>query len=220
MKSIEKNQAKGLRKKGLSLKFISEKLKVSKSVVSVWVKNIKLTKDQKIRLQKNGSHRLGNTYTRDKFKKIREEYQKEGIKKTEDQNWLHISGCMLYWAEGAKDKNSVIFVNSDLGMMKLFVKFLKTFFNVNNQKFRLRIYCYDGNGILIKDIEKYWVKNLKLTGCALKKTYVKHAPKIYGKRGKLDYGTCRLIVHDTKIVQHIYGAIQKYANFNKKEWLG
>ena len=37
---------------------------------------------------------------------------------------------------------------------------------------------------------------------------------------KLPYGTCRLSVHSTAIVQHIYGAIQEYAGFDRPEWLG
>ena len=221
MKSREKFEAKELRRQGLSLKDISIKLGVAKSSVSIWVRDVKLTKDQisQIKDKYINSHLLGNTYARDKFKKIREEYQKEGAKKAEEKNWLHISGCMLYWAEGAKKKNTVVFVNTDLNMMKLFIKFLKTFFHVINSQCTLQIYCYDGNGILIEDIEQYWITNLNLYGCLLKKSYVKHAPVVYGKRGKLDYGTCRLVVHNTVIVQHIYGAIQKYADFNKKEWI-
>jgi hypothetical protein len=44
----------------------------------------------------------------------------------------------------------------------------------------------------------------------------------YSKRkrvGRLPYGTCRLSVHSTAIVQHIYGAIQEYAGFDRPEWL-
>jgi hypothetical protein len=36
---------------------------------------------------------------------------------------------------------------------------------------------------------------------------------------RLPYGTCRLSVHSTAIVQHIYGAIQEYAGFDRPEWL-
>jgi hypothetical protein len=35
----------------------------------------------------------------------------------------------------------------------------------------------------------------------------------------LPHGTCRLAVHDTQIVQHIYGAIQAYGGFDREEWL-
>jgi len=45
----------------------------------------------------------------------------------------------------------------------------------------------------------------------------------YSKRlrqNNLPYGTCRLMVHDVRIVQHLYGAIQEYGGFDRPEWLG
>jgi creatinine amidohydrolase/Fe(II)-dependent formamide hydrolase-like protein len=35
----------------------------------------------------------------------------------------------------------------------------------------------------------------------------------------LPYGTCRLVVHSTEIVQTIYGSIQEYGGFDRPEWL-
>ena len=35
----------------------------------------------------------------------------------------------------------------------------------------------------------------------------------------LPYGTARLAMHSTFIVQSIYGAIQEYAGFARPEWL-
>ncbi len=39
------------------------------------------------------------------------------------------------------------------------------------------------------------------------------------KRNKLPYGTCSLAVFDSRIVQHIYGAIQEYGGFEEPRWL-
>ena len=36
----------------------------------------------------------------------------------------------------------------------------------------------------------------------------------------LPYGTCRISVHNTAILQHIFSAIQEYAGFERQEWLG
>ena len=38
-------------------------------------------------------------------------------------------------------------------------------------------------------------------------------------RNKLPYGVARLSVHQTAMVQHIYGAIQEYAGFEEPAWL-
>jgi hypothetical protein len=39
------------------------------------------------------------------------------------------------------------------------------------------------------------------------------------RKNKLPYGTCRVVVHDTALVQSIYGAIQEYVGFERPEWL-
>lgn len=36
---------------------------------------------------------------------------------------LHLAGCMLYWAEGAKSRNTIEFANSDPNMVRLFCRF-------------------------------------------------------------------------------------------------
>jgi hypothetical protein len=39
------------------------------------------------------------------------------------------------------------------------------------------------------------------------------------RANKLPYGTCKLVVHSTRIVQTIYGSIQEYGGFDRPEWL-
>jgi len=40
------------------------------------------------------------------------------------------------------------------------------------------------------------------------------------RRNKLPYGVCSIRVRrSTRIVQHIYGAIQEYAGFDEPRWL-
>lgn len=47
--------------------------------------------------------------------------------------------------------------------------------------------------------------------------YSKHSQK--KPRNKLPYGTCRLALYDTTVVQHLYGAIQEYGGFEREEWV-
>ena len=39
------------------------------------------------------------------------------------------------------------------------------------------------------------------------------------RQNKLPYGTCRVTVSRTRIVQSIYGSIQEYAGFERPAWL-
>lgn len=71
------------------------------------------------------------------------------------------------------------------------------------------------------EIEGFWLELLQLPPTCLRKstinTYSKYSKK--KRRNKLPYGTCRLTVSDTRLVQHIYGAIQEYAGFEREEWV-
>ena len=39
------------------------------------------------------------------------------------------------------------------------------------------------------------------------------------RRSRFAYGTCRITVCDTEVVQNLYGAIQEYGAFDREEWL-
>ena len=70
-------------------------------------------------------------------------------------------------------------------------------------------------------IEQYWLDRLGLPPSSLRKstvnTYSKYSLK--KRANKLPYGTCKLAVHSTQIVQTIYGSIQEYGGFDRPEWL-
>jgi hypothetical protein len=55
----------------------------------------------------------------------------------------------------------------------------------------------------------------------LTKSVVNHYSRWTNRKrtNKLPYGTCRIVVNDTQIVQAIYGGIQELAGFDRPEWL-
>jgi len=129
---------------------------------------------------------------------------------------------MLYWAEGAKERNMVTFANSDVAMMRFFVSFLRDCFGVDSSEFRLRLNVYTNNGMTLRQIEDYWLKALGLPRTALRGHSLNSYPTSSSgkKRKKLPYGVCFVTVaKSTHILQHIYGAIQEYAGFEEPRWL-
>jgi hypothetical protein len=135
---------------------------------------------------------------------------------------LHMAGCMLYWGEGAKERNVVKFANSDLAMVRFFVRFLKECFGVSPEEFRIRLNVYTNNGISLRQIEDHWLESLGLPRSCLRGHTLNAFPTSSSgkKRRKLPYGVCSLTVaKSTHILQHIYGAIQEYADFEEPRWL-
>lgn len=73
---------------------------------------------------------------------------------------LRIVGVMLYWAEGAHNKNqpAVDFANSNPTMIALFVKFLRDICGVDEKRLRIYLYCYANQNIgeIKKVLERHY----------------------------------------------------------------
>lgn len=127
---------------------------------------------------------------------------------------------MLYWAEGSKSRNTVAFTNSDVDMQRCFVRFLKECYVIAPEDVRIAVNCHLGNGIDLGDIEAWWLQALALPVSSLRAASV-NAPSRASRtrRNTLIYGTAKVVVNSTFVVQSIYGAIQEYVSIDRPEWL-
>lgn len=109
MKRQLQDQARQMRLEGLAIKEIEKALGVSRSSVSLWVRNIQLNDEQKAQFKTRqryfDSKKPGASTNSERFRNLRRLFQEEGRKRAKENNLLHLAGCMLYWAEGAKTKN-------------------------------------------------------------------------------------------------------------------
>lgn len=221
MKKKEKAEARKLRGKGWSVKKIAQKLDVSQSSVSLWVRDVPLTHEQKFELgTNNGSQKGGkNSSNARYYKNIRSQYQEEGRKKAKKKRLVHAMGCMLYWAEGSKGKNSLQFVNSDLDMMRFFAEFLRQEMGVQNEELTIYIRYHGNNGLSARQIETKWLDTLGLKRSNLRKTSMNQSVNHGKKKGKLPFGICTITVNSTKVLQHIFGAVKEYCAVDGAKWL-
>ena len=128
---------------------------------------------------------------------------------------------MLYWGEGAKERNSVRIVNSDCELLIVFAEFLRKHFDVEGAAMRVRCNLFAEDEAAQRAIEQHWLERLRLPPSSLRKSSVNvHSKYSLKKRAnKLPYGTCELTVDSTRVVQTIYGSIQEYGGFDRPEWL-
>jgi len=166
VKREAREQARALRRAGHSVKEICRTLGVAKSSVSVWVRDIELTEEQRLALKRHypgypGQH-AGSRAVAAKYRELRRQYQEEGRAKAREGDPLHLAGCMLYWAEGAKSRNTLTFINSDADMLSFFVKFVRRSLRVQDEDFAISVICYTGNGPTLEEIEDYWLNLLEL----------------------------------------------------------
>lgn len=217
----EFREARRLRADGLPVRQIAAILGVSVSSVSVWTRDIELTAEQRAaNLARAGSVR--GAAWRERHRERRRAYQREGRDRARRGEPLHVVGCMLYWAEGAKDRNQAALANGDPAMVEAFMLFLRSCFGLTSDDVTFNLNVYTGNGLTIDEIEQLWMKRLGLPKSCARKHTVNHFPtSSSGRRpNKLPHGVCTLkIKKSTRILQHIYGAIQEYAGIERPEWL-
>jgi hypothetical protein len=227
-KPRERQRARELRQAGMPYKRIAARLGVSPSSVHLWTKDIELTDDQVAANLRGPGGPQNPEHVRRRAaawaarcRAVRAVSQEEGRAAARTGDLLHLAGCMLYWAEGAKARNAIQFTNSDPYMLRFFRRFLVDALGVETADIHMSINVYTTNGMDIEEIERYWLDLLALPKSCTRGHMLNHMPTSSSGRAKnkLPYGVVRLGVHRTAMVQHIYGAIQEYADFDEPRWL-
>jgi len=196
------------RKNGLSYSEIRNSISVSKSTLSNWLKDIKLSKEHKSRLSKlQATGYIGAKANQTKallhHKGIKEAARIEAIKLS--KKTFFIAGLMLYWAEGSKRSGQLQFSNSDPDMIKLMMKWFRTFCNVPEEKFRIGLFIHTLH--IRKNCLGFWSKVTDLPLKQFNKPHIK--PTIFSnKKNKLYEGTCVIKVHSKDLLSKILGWIE------------
>ncbi|MBM3205398.1 hypothetical protein FJZ41_00915 [Candidatus Shapirobacteria bacterium] len=180
-KSLLKINARQLRSKGESVKEIAKKMKVAKSTVSLWVRDIILLPEQLEKLQKRAlkGAELGRLKGALKQKearlKIIEENKKLGIKIISklSKRELLIAGIALYWAEGAKKSRDVDFCNSDSQLINFFIKWLKECFHIKSEDLALHVGINEIHKERDDIVKKYWSEATQIPLSQFRKTSFK-----------------------------------------------
>lgn len=226
-KISERENAIALRQKGFSYREILEKVPVAKSTLSLWLRNVGLSKKQEQRLtQKKIASMLRGAESRRKERIVRTEKIKSKarieinrIPISKQELWL--MGIMLYWAEGSKEKTygggcRVDFSNSDPRMVSLFLKWLFEICKISKEDVRLVIYIHQNNKERIHDVIEYWAEHTKFSKEHFSHIqYKKHNPKTKRKNiGENYFGLLRITVSTSidfnrKIAGWIEGVCQQ-----------
>lgn len=146
-----REEARRLRREGWSLNEISAKLGPPKNTLTLWVRGIELTPEQRARLQQKEVEILGRNralaaaVNRDARLARIEAAQKQaqalldGLSDVHRTN--HIAAAMLYLGEGAKGESAFGFSNSNPQIIRYWMYLLRASFTIDESKFRIQIMC-------------------------------------------------------------------------------
>lgn len=214
----ERSLAQKLRGQGYSIGDISKKLLVSKSTVSGWCKDIRLSENtlKKIanRSQTKSTLALLRYSEERRNKRIRD--TAESIKKgknflsTLNKRDIYCIGLGLYWGEGYKTGSQEFgFTNSDPRMIIFYIRWLETVFGISKDRLILRVGINAVHEHRVSEVESYWSKLTAIPKSQFTRSSLirSKSKKVYKNTNK-HMGTLRIKVSKgTALRREVLGAI-------------
>jgi hypothetical protein len=223
MKTAERMEARRLRREeGRSVKELAGLLRVSRSTISLWVRDIDLTDEQRADLcRRSGIGRI---------KGLQDE-RRPGARQTSRCS-AHRPGLGSPGRRSSRSRLHALLGGRVAKQARSRVRQLRpgdgcllpalssTCFSVSDPKIRVTCNLFADHAERQREIESFWLRELGLPKTCLAKStvnrYSKHSKK--KRRNKLPYGTCRSKISDTWLVHEIRGAIQEYGGFDREGW--
>ena len=159
----EQNRARDLRAQAWALGEIAEELGVSKSSVSLWVREIEFDEAAQLRRSRE-RHAAGAAGARRRGPSALQRRKQEEIDamaaggrselgQLGEREFL-TAGLTYHSGEGSKTDGAVVFANTDPRLIAFFCRWLRHFFDVDESRLRMRVYLHDG--LDLEAAEKFW----------------------------------------------------------------
>jgi Homeodomain-like domain len=182
-KLAERQQARLLRRTGLPLAEIAARLGVSKSSVSVWVRDVAF---EPLPRATRGRRREPNALQRRRQAEI-DRLLAEGrarIGRLSEREFL-VAGVALYAGEGSKGDRRLCFANSDPRMIFFYCCWLRRFFEIDESRLRVHLYLHEG--LDLEATIAYWSALTAIPASQFGKPYravpdpsIRHAKHVHG----------------------------------------
>ena len=213
MKKVEKDQARLLRDRGMSMNEIAHILGVTKSSVSLWVRDIELSPEQRGGLSARGrsvesielrrQNRLCNELSR---RRAHFDGAVGQVRKVSSRDLFYM-GCALYWGEGSKTSRGTLgFTNSDPRAIQVMMRFFREVCGVKDGKFRAHAMLHPH--LKPERAEIYWSDVSGIPRAQFYKTSMQHNKSSKNKKDSLPNGTFTINVHDTVLYLKVMGWLE------------
>ena len=190
----------------MSYSQIKEKVQISKSTLSVWLKEYPLSEERIKALRGDNSKRIErfrNTMAVKKEQRLAIAYKKVSVDIGElNKRDFLIAGFFLYWGEGSKTASATTaLTNTNPTMLVFFINWLKLF-GIKKSDLRVKLHLY--SDMDIEKTKKWWSKKLHIPLEQFRKPYIKKTAQssaVY--KGYFRQGTCSVIYEDVKFLNYI-----------------
>lgn len=208
----DREEAIELRKAGYSYSQIKKNLEVSKSTLSLWLRDYPLPEERLRELRDHSDQRI------ERFRTTMRRKREERLKKTYDEQLklilplnerdLLIAGFFLYWGEGTKHSmNTLVLANTDPAMIRLYVRWLTISLKVPKERIKVKLQLYGD-----MDREKEFAYWSNVTGVSLSQFRVPQIKVAYSTRinykGRFGHGTCDIEVNSVVMGERVFMSLK------------
>lgn len=182
---------------------IARELGVSKSSVSLWVRDVEFTPVP----GRTGARRRGPSARQRRKAAEIEEMNTLGIGRVAElsEREFLLSGVMLYAGEGSKTDGSVGLANSDAQIMRFFSVWLRRFFDVDETRLRVSVYLHQG--LDLDAAEQHWSEVTGVPRCQFNKPY-RAVPDGGIRHNKHEFGCATLVYSCSRTHRAIMGLVR------------
>jgi hypothetical protein len=198
----EQNRARDLRAQNWLLQDIATELAVSKSSVSLWVRDVEFVPSKR----RYGPRVRPNKLMQRKLDEIAH-FNETGQRRVGDltEREFLFAGAALYAGEGAKADKTVMFANSDPALIAFFTRWLRHFFEVDESRLRLRLYLHEG--LDLAAAIDFWTSLTRIPASQLHKPY-RAVPDPTIRKAKHVFGCAGVVYNSTSIHREVMGIVR------------
>jgi hypothetical protein len=207
-KQREQAEARRLRALSWTLADIATHLNVSKSSVSIWVRDVEFVPSPRRR----GAQRRPHPAHDRKLQEIEEcdRLGRDCLGDLSDQAFL-AAGVALYAGEGSKTDGKIVFANTDPTMVAFFCAWFRRFFEVDEGRLRVRVYLHEG--LDLAAAQSFWSSLTRVPQSQFGKSYrAKNDPSI--RRNKHEMGCAYVCYSSSRVHRQIMGLIRALLSFD------
>jgi hypothetical protein len=213
-KLAERERARDLRAQGWTLTEICSELGVSKASASLWCRDVvidevALAERRRLRtlIGNQGARARGpNKLQRQKQAEIdaMEAAGRDTIGALSARDLL-IAGVALYAGEGFKGAGAVGFTNSDPQMVRLFMRWFRSFYEVDESRLRVRLYLHQG--LDLEAAVSFWSDVTAIPGRQFTKPY-RAVPDPSIRKSKHPMGCISVVYSCTRTHRSVVGLMR------------
>lgn len=186
-----KHQAITLRTAGYSIKEVAAALHIAVSTSSLWLRDVPVSQEGRLRMQQQAvehRYRMSLRWNQKRAdRKLLHHRQAEAIldRVSFTPSVDKLICAVLFWAEGSKTDQKVVFTNSDPQMIRLFLALLRSSYELDEKRLRACVHLHEYH-----DAEKILDFWSGVTGIP-RSQFIKPYKKPHtGLRKKKDYKGC------------------------------